>query len=156
MSKKNIAILTSTKPLRKRFTEGGREVERLDPSRLLKLTEAFDSIIIGSRAHEDFFARIRKSLSRKLRRKFLFYPRGFFDRFVHTQKLSGPVNDRDEGWKEILRVNDIDFASEITVQLDEFHQGTKHFRWTEIEQFVRDDRVSVIGTGFFEGPTVKS
>ena len=136
--------------------EGGRQVERLDPSRLMMLTDAFDLIIIGSRAHEDFFTRMKRALSRKIRRKFIFYSRGFFDRFVHTQDLAGPINDRDEGWKEILRLNGIDFATEIPVQLDELHQGTKTFRWTEIEQFVQDTRVNVIGVEFFRPHTPKN
>ncbi len=153
MADKKIAILTSTKPLRGFFIEGGREVERLDPSRLMVLTELFDTIIIGSRAHDDFYTRIRQALSRKLRRKFIFYPRAFFNRFVYTQKLSGPVNDRDEGWKEILRVNDINFVPEITVGLDEFHDGIKTFRWTEIELFLRDDRVTVVGEDFLSPST---
>lgn len=152
MAIEKIAILTSTKPLRKCCVEGLREVEKLDPSRLMRLTEVFNTIIIGSRAHEDFFARIRRALTRKLRRKFIFYPRSFFDRFIHTQKLSGPVDDRDEGWKEILRLNGIDFVPEIPVQLDEVHQGTKTFRWTEIEQFIRDTRVTIVGPAFFEKP----
>lgn len=145
MADKKIAILTSTKPLRGHFVEGGREIERLDPSRLMALTELFDTIIIGSRAHNDFYTRIRQALSRKLRRKFIFYPRAFFNRFVYTQKLSGPVDDRDEGWKEILRANNINFVLEITVGLDEFHDGIKTFHWTEIELFLRDDRVTVVG-----------
>ena len=149
MGERKIAILTSTKPLRGRFMEGGRQVERLDPSRLMMLADAFDLIIIGSRAHEDFHARMKRALSRKVRRKFLFYSRDFFDRFVHTQDMSGPVNDRDEGWKEILRKNGIDFTGEIAVQLDEMHQGTKAFCWTEIEQFLQDKRVWVIGAEFF-------
>ena len=149
MGEQKIAILTSTKPLRGRLMEDDREVERLDPSRLMMLADAFDRIIIGSRAHEDFYARMRRALSRKVRNKFIFYSRGFFDRFVHTQDMSGPVNDRDEGWKEILRENGIDFIGEIAVQLDEFHHGTKAFRWTEIDDFLQDTRVWVIGAEFF-------
>ena len=150
-----IAILTSTRPLRKRFLESGREVERLDPSRLVKLADVFGTIIIGSRAHEDFYLRMRRALPRKLRRKFIFYARSFFDRFVNSQQLSGPVDDRDEGWKEILRLNKINFVAEINVQHSEgsprgsARGGTKTFRWTDIEQFIRDARITVIDDGFF-------
>jgi len=146
LAERKIAILTSTKPLRGRFMEGGRQVERLDPSRLMMLADAFDLIIIGSRAHEDFYARMKRALSRKVRRKFVLYSRTFFDRFTHTQDLAGPVNDRDEGWKEILRENGIDFVGEITIRLDE---GTKAFCWTEIEQFLQDGRTKVIEADFF-------
>ena len=149
MAERKIAILTSTKPLRGRFMEGGQQVERLDPSRLMMLADAFDLIIIGSRAHEDFYVRMKRALSRKAKRKFVFYSRAFFDRFTHTQDLAGPVNDRDEGWKEILRENGIDFVGEITIRLDALHEGTKAFCWTEIEQFLQDGRAKVIGADFF-------
>jgi len=153
VAEQTIAILTSTKPLRVRMMEGGREVEKLDPSRLMMLSDAFKLIIIGSRAHEDFYARMKRALSRKVKKKFVFYSRGFFDRFTHTQDMAGPVNDRDEGWKEILRTHGINFVGELAVQLDAMHQGTKAFRWTEIELFIQDPRVSVVGAEFFRPRT---
>ena len=93
--------------------------------------------------------RVRLKIGRKVRRKFVLYSRTFFDRFTHTQDLAGPVNDRDEGWKEILRENRIDFVGEITIRLDALHEGTKAFCWTEIAQFLQDGRTKVIEADFF-------
>lgn len=139
-----IALLTSTKPLRHRFMEAGREVEKLDPSRCMALAQDFDLIIVGSRASEDFFTRINQSLSLRVRRKFRFYSRRFFDRFAHTHTLTGRADDRDEGWKEILRNNGIDFEDQITTSSDRPRARVRRFRWTRIQDFIQDDRVTVI------------
>ena len=125
--------------------DGGKQVERLDPSRLMMLVDAFDLIIIGSRAHEDFYARMKHALSRGAKKKFIFYSRSFFDRFTRTQDLSGPVNDRDEGWKEILRANSIVFVLKTHMMTANYKYEDVYFQWNLLRHFVRDKRVTVLG-----------
>ena len=76
-----IAILTSTRPLRERSIDVGREIEMLSPKKCSELAAQYDLIILGSRASDDFYERIRASLPKKVLDKFHLYSRGFFERF---------------------------------------------------------------------------
>jgi hypothetical protein len=139
-----IAILTSTKPLRVRVQEIGRTVETLSPQKCTDLAQKYDLVIIGSRASDDFFERIKMALTRKMRDKFLLYPRSFFDRFKRRGAVPGEHDDRDMGWKEILRANSINFVERARILTEDYTYEERSFRWGRIEQYIRDDRVTVI------------
>ncbi len=139
-----IAILTSTRPLRERSMEIGREVEALSPKKCAELAEGYDLIIIGSRASDDFFERIRGSLPKKALDRFRLYSRGFFDRFKRRGALPSEYDDRDEGWKEILRANGVNFVAVARLVADDFRSADVPFHWTHLDRFIRDDRVTVV------------
>ncbi len=139
-----IAILTSTRPLRERSMEIGREVETLSPKKCAELAQEYDLVIIGSRAADDFYERIRGALPKKALDKFRLYSRGFFDRFKQRGALAGEVDDRDEGWKEILRANGVGYVTVARLVADDFRSADTPFRWTHIDRFIRDDRVTII------------
>ena len=139
-----IAILTSTRPLRERTMEIGREMETLSPKKCAALAEQYDLIILGSRASDDFYERIRGSLPRKVLDKFRMYSRSFFDRFKRRGLLPSEYDDRDEGWKEILQANGIAFTPAARLLTDSDRNQDVPFRWTRLEHFIRDDRVTVI------------
>jgi len=139
-----IAILTTTKPLRQSVQEIGRTVETLSPSKCRDLAEQYDVIIIGSRASDDFFERIKSALSRKLLEKFQLYPRSFFDRFKRRGDEASNYDDRDEGWKEILKANQISFLTTARVIGSDFKTDERTFHWTRLADFIRDKRVTVI------------
>jgi len=140
-----IAILTSTRPLRQRTQEIGRTVETLSPMKCNALAQAYDVVIIGSRASDDFFERIKSALPRKMRGRFRLYSRSFFDGF---KKRVGSVpaehDDRDEGWQEILRSNGVRFLTRARLLGKDYIYEDRTFRWTRLAEFVRDDRVTVI------------
>ncbi len=139
-----IAILTSTRPLRERSMEIGREVETLSPKKVAALTEEYDLVIIGSRASDDFYDRIRSSLPRRVLDKLRLYSRGFFDRFKRHGELPSEYDDRDEGWKEILQANGIGFVAMARIVSRDFRSAEVPFRWKHLDQFLRDDRVTLI------------
>ena len=139
-----IAVLTSTRPLRERAMDMGREVETLSPKKCTALAEQYDLVILGSRASDDFYDRIRGSLPRKVLDKFRLYSRGFFDRFKRHGLLPSEHDDRDEGWMEILRANGITFVASAVLSTGEYNHREMSFRWSRIDSFIRDERVTVI------------
>jgi hypothetical protein len=139
-----IAVLTSTRPLRDRVMEAGREVETLSVKKLAALAEEYDLVIIGSRASDELFDRIEGSLPRTLAEKLRLYSRGFFDRFKRSGALPSAYDDRDEGWKEILTANGINFVSVARLVGGNFRSQDTAFRWGRLDRFIRDDRVTVI------------
>jgi hypothetical protein len=139
-----IAILTTTRPLRERIQEIGREVEMLSPKKCAALAEQYDLILLGSRASDDFFERIRSSLPRRVLDKFRMYPRSFFDRFKRHGALPSEYDDRDEGWKEILQSNGIGFVTQARIVNGDFTAADRAFHWTHLDDFIRDDRVTIV------------
>lgn len=139
-----IAILTSTQPLRERSMEIGREMETLSPKKCAALAAEYDLVILGSRASDDFYERIRASLPRKVLDKFRMYSRSFFDRFKRRGALPSEYDDRDEGWKEILQANGITYSPTAQLLTRNYSNEEVSFRWTRIERFIHDDRVTVI------------
>jgi hypothetical protein len=139
-----IAILTTTKPLRQSITEIGRTVEMLSPAKCRDLAEQYDLIIIGSRASDDFYERIQYALPRKLLEKFQLYPRSFFDRFKRHGDEASEYDDRDEGWQEILKTNDISFITSARVIGSDFKTDERPFHWTRLADYIRDKRVTIV------------
>ena len=139
-----IAILTTTKPLRQSVQEIGRTLETLSPSKCRDLAEQYDLVIIGSRASDEFYERIRAALPRKLLEKFQLYPRSFFDRFKRRGDEVSEYDDRDEGWKEILKANEISFVTMARVIGSDFKTDERPFHWTRLADFIRDKRVTVV------------
>jgi hypothetical protein len=141
---KKIAILTSTRPLRAHTQEIGRTVETLSPAKCTALAEEYDLVILGSRASDGFYERIRTSLPRKVLERFRMYSRSFFDRFKRRGALPAEYDDRDEGWKEILRANGVSFVTETRILTGQYQYEDRAFRWTQIADFINDERVTVI------------
>ena len=139
-----IAILTSTRPLRERTQEIGRTVETLSPRKCSALADEYDLIIVGSRASDDFYERIKAALPRKVREKFRLYSRSFFDRFKRMGGVPVEYDNRDEGWKEILQANGVSFVTEARLLGSSYMYEERSFHWTDLAGFVRDDRVTVI------------
>jgi hypothetical protein len=139
-----IAILTTTKPLRQSVQEIGRTLETLSPSKCRDLAEQYDVIVIGSRASDEFYERIKSALPRKLLEKFQLYPRSFFERFKRRGNAPSEYDDRDEGWKEILRANKISFLPKARLIASDFKTDERPFHWTRLADFIRDKRVTVI------------
>jgi len=139
-----IAVLTSTRPLRERTQEIGRTVETLSPIKCTQLAQEYDLVIIGSRASDDFFERIKSALPFKTRGKFRLYSRSFFDRFKRPGSMPTEYDNRDEGWQEILRANAIKFVTRAKVLGDDFKHIERNFRWSRLAEFLRDDRVTVV------------
>lgn len=139
-----IAILTSTGPLRERVQEIGRTVEMLSPRKCNALADEYDLIILGSRASDDFYERIRMALPRKVLDRFRMYSRSFFDRFKRRGSVPSKYDDRDEGWKEILQANGIAFVTEARLLGEDYKTDERHFTWGRLADFIRDDRVTVI------------
>lgn len=139
-----IAILTSTRPLRERTQEIGRTVETLSPRKCSALADEYDLIIVGSRASDDFYERIKSALPRKVLEKFRLYSRSFFDRFKRTGGVPVEYDNRDEGWKEILQANGVSFVAEARLLTGNYMQEERIFHWTDLAEFIRDDRVTVL------------
>ena len=139
-----IAVLTSTRPLRERTQEIGRTVETLSPIKCTRLAQDYELVIIGSRASDDFFERIKGALSLKMRGKFRLYSRSFFNRFKRPGTVPNEYDNRDEGWQEILRANGITFVTRARVLGDGFKYAESIFRWSRLTDFVTDERVTFI------------
>jgi len=141
---RKIAILTSTRPLRERTREIGRTVETLSPRKCTALAEEYDLIIVGSRASDDFYERIKSALPRKVLEKFRLYSRSFFNRFKRMGGVPAEYDNRDEGWKEILQANGISFVTETRLLGSSYAYEERSFHWTDLADFIRDERVTVI------------
>ena len=139
-----IAILTSTKPLRTRTQEGRHTVETMEAGRLQKLADRFDLVIIGSKASDDFFKLMRHSLPKKVADKFRLYARSYFARFKRGGLMPTQEDSGDEGWREILRENDVEFVEEARVLQEDHTYAELPFTWRRLKDFIRDDRVTLI------------
>jgi len=146
MAVRKIAVLTSTRPLRQRIQEIGRSVETLSPTKCQALAQEYDLIILGSRASDDFFERIKSALPRRILEKFRLYPRSFFNRFKNPGTIPSEFDDRDQGWQEILRANGIPFVTHARVLRDDYTYDERRFHWTRLADFIQDDRVTVISS----------
>ena len=141
---RKIAVLTSTRPVRERIQEIGRTVETLSPRKCADLAGEYDLVIIGSRASDDFYERIKSALPRRTLEKFRLYSRSFFNRFRRRGTVPAEYDDRDEGWKEILQANGIQFVTQATSLTGDYTYDEQTFHWTRLADFVRDDRVTVM------------
>ena len=144
MAIRKIAILTSTRPLRELIQEIGRSVETLSPRKCTALADEYDLILVGSRASDDFYERIKSALPRKVLEKFRLYPRSFFDRFKRRGGVPAEYDNRDEGWKEILQANGVSFVAEARLLSGNYTYEERTFHWTRLADFIRDDRVTVL------------
>jgi hypothetical protein len=143
-----IAILTSTSPLRKTTTRHGVTKQRFNLDACLELAERFDVIIIGSLAADEVFQYVETHLPRDARAKFRLYPRTFFHQF-HIENPVAAVSDdlRDPGWQQVLSENGIRFDSLKTRVGKDGRRRQKKFTWEELHIFVRDDRVTLVTGG---------
>jgi len=141
---RRIAILTSTRPIRQRLQEIGRTVETLDPRKCQMLAQQYDVIILGSRASDVFYQRIKSTLPRGIRDKFRFYSRSYFESFKRRGNLPSEFDDRTEGWKQILEANEISFVKRARVLQNDLTEEEQNFHWRNLSDFIRDKRVTVL------------
>jgi len=145
MAEKRIAILRSTKPLRRIKSKGGRTYEAIDPIALARLTDGFDLVIIGSTASEELYRRFYAYLTAHGKEKFRMYSKSFFSQFAGGTGLFGKKRDeKDEGWKEILKTNRIKYELTRRVFGEDFRYHIEDFNWKDMPEFVTDERVTFI------------
>ena len=139
-----IAILRSTKPLRMLKSKRGRIYEAIDPRALAKLTDQFDLIIIGSTASDELYKRIFSQLTAKGKEKFRMYSKSYFTEFGGSGLLAKKKDEKNEGWKEIFKVNRIKYELTRRVFGQDFRYHFEDFDWKEISHFVTDERVTFV------------
>jgi hypothetical protein len=145
MAKGKIAILRSTRPLRRLKSRAGRTYEAIDPKALARLTDRFALIIIGSTASEELYRRFYSYLTAHGKEKFKMYSKSFFENFVGGGGLFGKKKDeKDEGWKEILKSNRVKYELTRRVFGSDFRYHIEDFNWREMPEFVTDERVKFI------------
>lgn len=145
MAINKIAILGSTKPIRKLKSKGGRVYEAIDPKALARLTDHFDLVIIGSTASDELYRRVYAHLTAHGREKFRMYSKSFFKDFAGGAGiLSKKKDEKDEGWKEILKTNKIRYELTRRVFGEDFRYHYVDFSYEDLQHFVTDERVSFI------------
>jgi len=152
----DIAILTSTAPLRKTTTRHGRTKQRLNLDACLELAERFDVVIIASLSHDSVFEYVGRHLPREVRPKFRLYPRSFFHSLDASERTALTDDPRNAGWEHILSENGIEFeVLKSKIGADHRYRQQK-FDWRNLGAFVTDPRVTLITGGegqlFFEKP----
>jgi hypothetical protein len=153
----DIAILTSTSPVRKTTTRHGTTKQRLNMQACLDLAERFDVVIMGSLSHDEVYEYIGRHLPRNLRPKFRLYSRSFFHSFRTPEIMRTTDDPRNPGWERILSENGIQFEV-LRAKLDRAtnRYSQKKFDWRELTHFITDPRVTLVtgseGQLFFEEP----
>jgi hypothetical protein len=142
-----IAILTSTAPLRKTTTRHGATKQRLNIEACLELADRFGVILVGSLAADEVYQYVENHLPREVRSKFRLYPRSFFHQFRSADPLTAADDLRDPAWQQILSENGIRFDPMRIRVGDDGHRRQKKFNWQEFHVFVRDDRVTLVTGG---------
>jgi len=140
-----IALLFSTRPVRRRVTTARGTKERIDERACARLSEDFDLVIIGSAASSKVYARILQYVIPRNRGKMKMYDRSFFERFLGSATQLGDVQ-LTAGWKEILTQNNVIFELERKVSDENLVARTVSFNWRGLEDFVVDRRVAFIGS----------
>ena len=142
-----IAILTTTKPLRRLRSKVGRVYEAVDPRACMALATQFEVIIVGSTASEELYRRIFAFLTVKAREKFRMYSKSFFDEFARPRGIlfhRKESDERDAGWQEILKRNKIRFELSRKLFGEDFRYHIEEFNWRNIEHFITDKSAKVI------------
>jgi hypothetical protein len=151
-----MAVLTSTAPLRKTTTRRGVTKQRLNLEACIELAERFDVIIIGSLSHDEVFDHIARNLPREARSRFRLYPRSFFHSFRTPDIMRTTDDPRNPGWERILSENGIAFEvlRSLLGEDNRYHQ--EKFDWRLLGSFITDERVTLVtgseGQLFFEKP----
>jgi len=153
---RRIAILVSTGPLRITVQRRNRTKQKFNSQAAVELAERFDLIIVGSTASDAVFEYIQRHLTVGLRQKFRFYNRTFYESYAGRSLLGRSKDERNDGWKAILRDNAIEHDLTARVLGDDFEYHTKPFDWQEIGDFITDRRVSLVtgkdGQLFYDRP----
>jgi len=142
-----IAILTTTKPLRRIKSKAGRVYEAVDARACMALATAFDLIIVGSTASDELYRRIYSHLTVKSRQKFRMYSKSFFSEFAQHKGFlftRRRKDERDAGWQEILKRNRVRYELTRKVFGEDFRYHIEDFNWRNIDKFITDPRVTVI------------
>jgi len=145
MSTTKIAILTSTKPLRRPVMRSGRQLEVIDPRTLMNLAAKFDLVIIASGASEKFYEQIRSSITLKAQPVFKMYSKEFFDRFagsfVPPEERAGGTS---KAWQQILKDNHVQFELQRKVVSGNYDVSFDDFNVDSLAAFISDPRVEFI------------
>ena len=137
----NIAILTSTSPLRKTSAQFGVTKQRLNIDICVQLADRFDIVIVGSAAPDDVFDHISRNLPRSVRLRFRFYSRSFFS--AQPSRHEGD-DGRIAGWEAILAENHISFDPLITRTKPDRTTEQVQFDWRKMEEFITDKSVTFV------------
>ncbi len=142
-----IAILPTTRPLRRFKNKVGRVYEVVDAKACMALVTAFDIIIVGSTASDELYRRIYSYLTVKSRQKFRMYSKTFFSEFAQRRGFllkRKPGDERDFGWQEILKRNRVRYELSRKVFGEDFRYHIEEFNWRNIDKFITDPRVTVV------------
>jgi hypothetical protein len=152
-----IAILTSTAPLRKTTTRGGVTKQRLGMQACLDMAERFNVVIIGSLAHDEVYEYLERHLSREVRPKFRLYGRTFFHSFSTPEVLRTTDDPRNVGWQRILSENGVAFEVLRSRLGPDKRYRQEKFKWRNMATFITDPRVTLVTGGegqlFYEKPS---
>jgi len=139
-----IAVLTSTRPVCRELARPGGGIPKrgIDARALTALGQKYGLVIIGSGSSDKVYDHIALALPSGMRQKFRLYSRSFFDGFGRP----GQDSDQsfDAGWKDILKSNKIFFVTEREVVNEDFSTSFESFSWCKMNQFISDERVTVI------------
>lgn len=151
-----IAILTSTAPLRKTTTRHGVTKQRLNLEACIELAERFDVVIVGSLSHDEVFEHLARSLPPVARAKFRLYPRSFFHSFRTPDIMRTTDDPRNPGWERILSESGIQFEVLRSILGDDNRYHQEKFDWRTLGSFISDERVTLVmgseGQLFYERP----
>ena len=139
-----IAVLTSTRPVcREEPRPGGGIPKRgIDARALTALGQKYGLIIVGSGSSDKVYDHIARALPGGMRQKFRLYSRSFFDGFTKAGQDSDQA--LNAGWKDILKTNKVFFVTEREVVNEDFSTAFESFSWRKMNQFISDERVTVI------------
>jgi len=153
---RKIALLASTRPMRITRVKRHRSKEKFNPEAAMELAQQFDLIIIGSTASDAVFEYMSRHMTAGLRHKFRFYNRSYFDSYAGRSLLGQSRDERNDGWKAVLRECGIEHELTARVLGDDFEYHTKPFDWREIGDFITDRRVTLVtgdnGHLYYERP----
>jgi tRNA A22 N-methylase len=142
-----IAILTSTSPLRKTTTRHGVTKQRFNMDAVVELSQRFDVVIIGSLSADEVFNYIEAHIPRDSRAKFRLYPRSFFHKFRTDEVMRTTDDPRNAGWEQILSENGIKFeVLRVRIGADNRHRQER-FAWDALTYFILDERVLLVSGG---------
>lgn len=138
------AILPSSKPLRIEVVKRGKRKQALNGKVIGELAAKYDLIICGSTASDQFYEFLFNSLPLNQRAKFRMYGRSFFAS-QPTDAREGEIQDaRSLGWMEIFNENHVNFETVRKAMGDDLLPRMEHFSWENMEDFIIDDRVTVL------------
>ena len=139
-----IAVLPTSKPLRKKVTKRGKTRQTLNGGAIGELASHYDLVIVGSTASDQFYEYLYNSLPLHQRSKFRLYGRSFFADQPDQDESAQISGQRNVGWAQILQENHIMYEPVRKTMGEDLLPRMEHFDWEHLEDFVTDDRVDVL------------